>query len=111
MDLLCVMGKRRDRASQRASWLVLTSSMMPALIASDSSGRGLPVPIGSKRDRDLITELEPRGLEENSPDIRKKSPLPIFAGTSSDQELESLVDFLLTPQCCQGRSSRFRGRE
>ncbi len=43
-------------------------------------------------------EPEPRGLEEDSPDVRKKSPMPIFAGTSSDQELESPVVFLLTLQ-------------
>jgi hypothetical protein len=66
------------------------------LTASDSSGWGLPVPIGLKRDRDLNTELEPCGLGGNSPEIRKQSPMPIFAGTSSDQELEWLVDCLLT---------------
>ncbi len=42
------------------------------------------------------TELGPRGLAGNEPDTRKESPLPILAGTSSVQELESLVGFLLT---------------
>jgi hypothetical protein len=42
------------------------------------------------------TELAPRGLAGNEPDTRKESPLPILAGTSSVQELESLVGFLLT---------------
>ncbi len=46
MDLLCVMGKRRDRASRRAGWLVLADAMMPALISLDSSGQGLESRVG-----------------------------------------------------------------
>jgi|PeaSoiMetatran63_FD_contig_51_2533782_length_567_multi_9_in_0_out_0_2 hypothetical protein len=42
MNLLCVMGKRRDPASQRASWLVLTNARMSMLYRI--MPRGIPIP-------------------------------------------------------------------